>query len=273
MHLTPPDPMTPWMRKAVRDAAARGGRSEAKVLEELAHLSTTHRAWVPTTFELTDQVIVRQNDAEIHFPRPMQRENHRTILRGYLESLCGKYQMEGFCEVAEGDVVVDCGAYVGGFARSVAPIAGSFVLIEPAPDNHACCVNNFKQFPNTTVLQAGLFDKTQTFRLQLSASDVDHSFLTPDRGITGESIEVSAKRLDDLARELGIDHIDFFKLEAEGAEIEAIAGMGDLRPAKIAIDAGPERYGESPAPQLTETLEGYGYEVRQSGQTLCAVLK
>jgi FkbM family methyltransferase len=257
------------MRLAVRAAETAG--SELGVLEALSDLSKTHRAWVPTTFDLQEHVVASQNERHIHFPRPMHRENHRTILRGYVESLHGKYQMEGFCEVEEDDVVIDCGAYVGGFALSVAPIASRLVLIEPAPVNHACCATNLANFPQATALQMGLFDRSANFALQMTKSDVDHSFLTPDHGATGKSITVQSRRLDDLAAELGLDRIDFFKLEAEGAEIEAIAGMGDLRPAKISIDAGPERYGKSPAPELTETLEGYGYEVRVSGHTLCAV--
>ena len=269
MYLNPPGPLNPWMRLAVR--AAEKASTEIAILHGLSELSQTHRAWVPTTFDLQEHVVVGQNEREIHFPRPIHRENHRTILRGYVESLHGKYQIEGFCEVEAGDVVIDCGAYVGGFGLSVAPIASRLVLIEPAPTNHACCVSNLKDFPNAIALQMGLFDISTDFELQLSKSDVDHSFLTPDHGATGETIRVPSRRLDELASELELDRIDFFKLEAEGAEIEAIAGMGDLRPTKISIDAGPERFGESPAPELTKTLQSYGYEVRMSGHTLCAV--
>ena len=272
MYLTPPGPMTPWMRLAVRAAAKEGAGSETGVLRALSNLSGTHRAWVPTDFEVQEHIVAKQRGKEIHFPRPLHRENHRTILRGYLESLHGKYQKDGFCTVGKGDIVVDCGAYVGGFARSVAPIAGRIVVIEPAPVNYSCCVQNLKDFAFATAIQMGLFNKSGTFELRMSRSDVDHSLLAPDHGATGEVIEVPIRRLDDLVEEIGLDRIDFFKLEAEGAEIEAIEGMGDIRPKKIAIDVSPERYGESPADQLTVTLQGYGYEVRTYGHTLLAVL-
>lgn len=271
MLLTPPKPLRPWMRKAVKEAAAQGGRAEEKILASLSELSESHHAWVATKFKLDDKVSVLQHDKEIKFPRPLHKENHRTILRGYLESLHGKYQIPGFCEVEQGDIVVDCGAYVGGFARSVAPQASRVVLIEPAPDNYACCEFNMRDFSYASVHQMGLFNESKDFELQLSRSDVDHSFLSPDRGATGQSITVPARRLDDLATDLNLDRIDFLKLEAEGAEIEAIDGMGALRPAKIAIDAGPERYGESPAPELTSTLESYGYTVQVHGHSLFAV--
>jgi FkbM family methyltransferase len=271
MHMTPPPPLKPWMRKRIREAAEAGG--EAEVLAALTEVSQSHQVFAETSFENGAMVVARQRGRTIAFPKPLQRENHRTILMGYVESLGGKYQLEGWCEVMPGDVVVDCGAYVGGFARSVVEIAGRTILIEPAPANYDCCVANLSGFPNAEVIQAGLFDKTGTLPLQMSRSGVDHSLLSPDRGATGRSIEVQILRLDDLAGRLGLDRIDFFKLEAEGAEIEAVAGMGDLRPKKIAIDAGPERYGESPMDELVAMLAERGYETRPRGHVLNAVLK
>ncbi|MEM9344364.1 MAG: FkbM family methyltransferase [Pseudomonadota bacterium] len=272
MTLAEPAPLKPWMRKEIRAAADGNAGSEEGTLTALAELSRGHKNYFDTDFVLANQVIVRQAGRDMHFPRPLNRENHRTILTGYLEVLHGKYQKPGFCEVRPGDTVIDCGAYVGGFARSVAPIAGRLVLIEPAPANLGCCIANLSAFAHARVVQAGLFNTSGTFELQLSDRDVDHSLLAPDRGATGETLTVPTYRLEDLATSLGLDQIDFFKLEAEGAEIEAIDGMGPLRPRNIAIDAGPERYGESPAPELTRMLIARGYEVAQTGNTLFARL-
>ncbi|MDH3263827.1 MAG: FkbM family methyltransferase [Paracoccaceae bacterium] len=260
------------MRKRIREAAEAGDQTAA-LAAALTEVSRSHRVFVETTFEEGDTVIARQNGRSIAFPQPPHRENHRTIPMGYVESLGGKYQVEGWCEVEPGDVVVDCGAYVGGFARSVVVTAGRVVLIEPAPANFDCCLANMAGFDNAEVVQAGLFNRTGTMALQMSRRDVDHSLLTPDRGATGSSIDVEILRLDDLAKRLKLKRIDFFKLEAEGAEIEAIEGMGSLRPRKIAIDAGPERYGESPMAELITMLEERGYETRPRGHTLNAVLR
>ncbi|MEL6169821.1 MAG: FkbM family methyltransferase [Pseudomonadota bacterium] len=267
--MTPPEPLKPWMRKRIREAATEP--SEIEVLAALVRTAREHDAFVDTEFEMGDTIVTRQKGRTVHFPRPLHKENHRTILRGYLEGLHGKYQIEGFCEVAEGDVVVDCGAYVGGFARSVVEIASRVVLIEPAPANYECCLSNLKGFDTAEVHQMGLFNTTGTLPLQLSNRCVDHSLLAPDRGATGESVEVPIMRLEDLAAKLDLNHIDFLKLEAEGAEIEVIDGMGAMRPSKISIDAGPERYGESPMEELQEMLRTRGYEVQARGNTLCAV--
>lgn len=271
MHMTPPPQLKPWMRKLIRAAAQVGEQSA--VLEALAEVSRSHNVFATTTFEVGINVTVNQNGRSIVFPRPLQRENHRTILMGYLESLSGKYQDKDWCEVEVGDIVVDCGAYVGGFARSVVEIADRVVLIEPAPENASCCRTNIVDLENAEVIQAALFDHSGTMPLNLSRSQVDHSLLAPDRGASGNTLEVEVFRLDDLTQRLGLDRVDFFKLEAEGAEIEAINGMGNLRPRKIAIDAGPERHGESPMDELVTMLEQCGYETRARGNVLNAVLK
>ncbi len=271
MFMTPPPQLKPWMRKRIREAEV--GAGEAEVLAALSEVSRSHEVFADTSFEIGEAIVARQNGRAIAFPRPLHRENHRTILMGYVESIGGKYQQDGWCEVDEGDVVIDCGAYVGGFARSVVEIAKRVILIEPAPANYDCCLMNLGDFANAEVIQAGLFNATGTLPLQMSRRCVDHSLLSPDRGATGEAIDVQILRLDDLVVRLGVDRVDFLKLEAEGAEIEAIEGMGDLRPRKISIDAGPERYGESPMPQLTEMLQTRGYETRARGHNLMAVCK
>lgn len=270
MKMALPPPLKPWMRKRIREAAKAD--SEAEVLKALIEVSRSHSVFVETEFAICDDTVtVLQRDRKIAFPRPLQRENHRTILIGYLECIASKYQFEEWCEVAPGDVVIDCGAYVGGFARSVVEEAGRTVVIEPAPANYECCVSNLDGFSNAGTYQIGLFDQTGILPLQMSRSSVDHSLLSPDRGATGTTLDVETLRLDDLAARLDLKRIDFFKLEAEGAEIEAIEGMGDLRPGKIAIDAGPERYGESPMGELIEMLASRGYETRSRGNVLYAV--
>ncbi|MCY1126371.1 FkbM family methyltransferase [Frigidibacter sp. RF13] len=259
------------MRKAIRAAGDAG--SEADILSSLTDLSRSHRIFAETRFEVADQIVAHQNDRAIAFPRPLHRENHRTILMGYVESIGAKYQEDGWCEVEPGDIVVDCGGYVGGFARSVVEIAERVIVIEPAPTNYDCCLTNLAGFDQALIVQAGLFDKTGTLPLQMSRRCVDHSLLSPDRGATGESIPVQTLRLDDLMGRVGITRLDFLKLEAEGAEIEVIEGMGAARPRKISIDAGPERYGQSPIADLTAMLTERGYETKARGHNLLAVLK
>ena len=258
MHMKPRHKIRRWMRFEILEAAKTGRGSEVNTLAALSNLSFEKEHYEDTIFDLGETVKVSQQGYEVHFPRPLQRENHRGILRGYLTGLSGKYQREGEFEVEPGDIVVDCGAYVGGFARSVVEIAERVVLIEPAPANHACCLRNLAGFDNAAVLNCGLYNKTETMSLNLSGSDVDHSFISPDQKITGKTVEVPVWRLEDLAREQNLPRIDFWKLEAEGVEIEALEGMGDLRPRKISIDTSPERMGESPGGGVDPHAQRHG---------------
>jgi hypothetical protein len=78
--------------------------------------------------------------------------------------------------------------------------------------------------------------------------------------------------LADYAAEQGIEGFDFVKIEAEGVELEVFEGLGDMRPARLAIDVSPERDGQSPAGEFRTLLEPLGYEVRQRGQVMFARL-
>lgn len=252
-------------------------RSQAAALPEETRcrlyeiLSDAHQAFVPTKFELQDRFLVaHQEEQEIAFPRPLPMVKHSHIVCGYEQWLEHKYSLPGFLGVEPGDIVVDCGAYVGGFSLSAAKIAGRLHAFEPAPDNFACLQRNLSKFENVTLVQAGLYSATQSMTLNISGSSVEHSLLRPDDGepIGVQQIDVIA--LSDYCQQRGIDRIDFLKLEAEGVEPEIFDGLGFLRPRKLAIDVSPEREGLSPASHFETILPRLGYEVRLRGHVMFA---
>lgn len=232
-------------------------------------LSEAHPDFIASRLELTDQFLVaRQQGQLIAFPRPLPMVKFSHILCGYREWLERKYALPGFVCVEADDVVVDCGAYVGGFSLSAARIARQLHAFEPAPENFACLKLNLAEFDNVTLNEAGLFSETKSMTLNMSGSSVEHSLLRPDDGdpIALHQIEVIA--LSDYCRLQGIDHIDFLKLEAEGVEPEIFEGLGSLRPRKLAIDVSPEREGLSPAGHFEAILPPLGYEVRTRGHVM-----
>lgn len=85
-----------------------------------------------------------------------------------------------------------------------------------------------------------------------------------------EKIDVDIVRLDTFASKIGLDQIDFLKIEAEGVEIEAFEGAGDLPIKKIAVDVSPERDGESPCEYFKDALSSRGYDVKLRGNVLFA---
>jgi FkbM family methyltransferase len=233
--------------------------------------SHQHPDLVSTSFRGEgEQVVARQLDRDITYPAPLPLIKYSHISFGYEEWLEHKYSLPEFVVVEPGDVVVDCGAFVGGFSLSAARIADQVHLFEPEPANVACIERNFAGVDTVTVNQMGLFTTTGTEWLNVSESGVEHSMLQPDDGDAVDRISIEVTRLDDYCERRGLDGIDFLKVEAEGVELEVLQGLGEVRPRRIAVDVSPERDGTSPARQITALLEGWGYETRRRVNVLFA---
>lgn len=189
---------------------------------------------------------------------------------GYRKWLREKYRCPGFVEVEAGDCVVDCGGFVGGFATSIADIAGVVHVVEPSPQNFGALLRNIADLPNVHAHNIGLFDRDSTLTLNLSTTFVDDSFLAPDAGASGQTVQVRVRRVDEWARELGLERIDFMKVEAEGVETEIVKSIGNLPVGKIAVDCSPERDGVSNLDEIAAHLEAEGFAVTARGWMLFA---
>ena len=128
-----------------------------------------------------------------------------------------------------GDVVLDVGAGIGAeallFSRLVGE-AGRVVSIEAHPVTYArlvalCKVN---ALDNVTPLQLAVSDADG----EVVLSDVAHHLQNKVVSSDEAGIRVPARRLDDVAGELGIERVDLLKMNIEGAEVQALAGMGSL---------------------------------------------
>jgi FkbM family methyltransferase len=245
---------------------------EASRLALYEMLSGLHPNLVETRFETEDDyVLAHQVESVIAFPKPLPLIKYAHLSCGYEEWLEHKYALPGFVEVETGDVVVDCGAYVGGFSLSAAKKAGEIHVFEPDVANFRCVERNLRDAANARLNQAGLYNRDDRMLLNVSPSSVEHSLLVPDDGQVLRQEMVMVKRLDTYCKEQGIAAVDFLKIEAEGVELEVFEGLGDLRARKLAIDVSPERDGESPALEFTERLGIQGYEIRQRGHVLFAI--
>lgn len=210
----------------------------------------------------------RTEGVEITFPAQMQNTQH--LAGGYVTWLYEKYRQRRFVDVERGDLVVDCGSFVGGFAISAAGQAGVVYALEPSPKNFATLQNNIENFPNIIPQNVALYSESSRHLLNLSISCVDDSILTPDRFGYGESIWVATQTVDEWAETNGISEIDFFKLEAEGVEIEIIDSIKNINVRKFAIDCSAERNGHSPRNAIHDRLAKNGYEIRERGDMLFA---
>jgi len=173
-----------------------------------------------------------------------------------------KYRMAGFVDVKEGDVVVDCGAFIGAFSLSATALAKKIYAFEPSPLNFRALSLNTQAHDTISCFSFGLYDQDTVKQMNMSATHFDDSFLAPDEQPTGRTQPITLHRFETWARAQNLTHIDFFKLEAEGVENEVLEGIGDFPVSKFAIDCSPERDGQSNIDQIRQMLHARGYETR-----------
>lgn len=268
-----PNQPSSLLEQEARFRRIAGSLPEAERLELYSVLSTCVPGFTSTMFEIeADMVLARQAGRVIAFPRPVPMVKLAILTFGYEEWLRRKYCLPGFVEVQTGDIVVDCGAYVGGFALSAARVARELYAFEPDRINAACARRNLAGLNHVHVLECGLYDRSDEMILNRSANSVEHSLLQPDDGVVVETRPIRVVSLADHARAKGIERYDFVKIEAEGVELEVFDGLEHMRPRQLAIDVSAERNGESPAEEFRSRLEPLGYEVRQRKHVLFARL-
>lgn len=213
-------------------------------------------------------VSYQSDGGRLYFPCEMKANLH--LASGYLTWMKEKYRQAGFVEVEPSDLVVDCGAFVGGFACAVAGTASMVYAFEPSSENCRALRKNINGRSNVRAMQLGLYCDTTMMTMNLSDSHVDNSFLRPDHYATDRSEEVECIRLDQWAMNNEIESIDFLKVEAEGVEIEVLQSIGDLPVRKIAVDCSAERDGASPKNEVARLLADRRYELSRRGKMIYA---
>ncbi len=167
----------------------------------------------------------------------------------------------------EGDIVIDVGAHVGIFTIKAAQAVGDkglVVAVEPAPGNLALLQHNIKAYNlhNVKIVRKAAYDRAAKVRLFLSHSGACHSFHYRHRNY----IEVEADTLDNIASELALDHVDFVKIDAEGAEPEILRGserICSFPGVKLSIASYHDLpNGQPELPGIVSYLESGGFQTR-----------
>jgi FkbM family methyltransferase len=174
-----------------------------------------------------------------------------------------KYSMPDLVEVENGDTVVDVGAFIGEFARPAGEIGERIVAVEPDARNAAALCRNLAHLPNSDVVEKAAWYETGDREFRVAGDPSEGSILEVDSDDVTDVVTLDATRIDDLADALGLDGIDYLKIEAEGAEPEALQGVGELEVPKVAVECAPERDGTAPVGAVTGWLRDHGYTVRQ----------
>jgi FkbM family methyltransferase len=191
--------------------------------------------------ELTPYVLVEQEDwfeDEIHFVRRMLKPGMRCL-----------------------DIGANYGVFSLSCARQVGP-GGWVWSFEPTPDTARFLATSIRKngFQNVSLMPMALSRASGTAKL-VTHADSEHNYLTDE--VTGEvRFEiVDVRSLDDLAREQGLENIDFVKMDAEGAEIAILEGGERFFERESPVVLFEFKYREGANWELVDALQRRGYEI------------
>lgn len=130
----------------------------------------------------------------------------------------------------KGEIVIDVGAQVGRYsiiASKLVQNEGKVIAVEPEPLNFKLLEANIKlhKAENIIPINCALTDTEGYTKLWLGKTPGWHS-LVPNSNInlTGDFVNVRCRTLDSLLRKLGIQQIDWLKIDVEGAELMVLSG-------------------------------------------------
>ncbi len=214
------------------------------------------------SFSVEDNGYILLSDEKTRFRFVGYRRLHRYVYPDGLERVKTKLKEKYCipeCKIEQGDIVVEIGANVGEFTLMASEKAKKIFSFDPDPDCFYCLNENTRNLPNVEVIKAGASNETCTRAFYLSSEDADSSLIVP-KTFSGK-IEIDTIRLDTWMQTRGITKIDFLKLEAEGAEIEVLEGLGGKidSVSKISVDGGPERFGKPTFNEVNLFLKEKGF--------------
>ena len=253
------------IRRAVR---ALPQEEQFKLYANVTKLSQTRKSL--DVQEQHNSWLVSAKGEAFHFPTGIPSVKLLMCSFGYSDWLYRKYTLPGFVEVNGGDAVLDCGAFVGGFAYAAASIGCTVICVEPDEENCEFIKTNLKAFEKVSIECAGLYDHIGEMNINCVDNPVEHSLLKPDSGNLLETRTIPVLTTDSITDNFGLAQIDFAKIEAEGVEWEIIKGMRQKLIPKLAIDCSPERDGNSPMQDIKTLLIQKGYQTVTRGWILFA---
>ena len=187
----------------------------------------------------TDDLIDLKEDSEIlksDWGRRIEVKYPESII--YHEIYSRQDYIQGDCCIKPGDVVVDCGGNIGVFTSFAIDMGASRVLsYEPFANNFEI---NKKNNPIAEVFNLAVSNKDdETIELlYTSTGNGGHTIISSEMNrepghFEHKNIYIKTITLDKIISDNYIDHIDFLKVDTEGAELMIFEGLSDENLDKI----------------------------------------
>lgn len=155
-------------------------------------------------------------------------------------------------------VVIDAGANLGNHAMFWAPHVAKVIAIEACAFTYGLLKFNVEEngYENIELHQACLWDETGSSVTGVAdPTNLGHTYYEPNP--EGKYAATSTSRLDDF----NIEHVDFVKIDVEGAELRVLKGMTKMlkkdRP-RLWIDL--HHWMHDDEPKIRALLKDFGYK-------------
>lgn len=172
------------------------------------------------------------------------------------------HTFEKYYNLKEGDIYIEAGAFYGRQAMIATKKGCSkIILIEPSPVNIATIENLIKlgEIKNAILVKKAVSDEKKVVLFNVSGPSCGHSLSYTENN--PNTIYVNMDTIDNILTELGIDHVDLFACDVEGAEVDMVIGTDryftEKRIKNIALGA---YHHPSLHPKILKILENNGYK-------------
>ena len=187
----------------------------------------------------------------------------KDILATLREIHSSKHGYFRYFGIEEGEVVVDVGANIGQITLPMAQRTGKegkVIAIEPDPENLFLLKLNLSGFDNVRIVENCVWNCKERLKLYRHYISVAHSVIYR----SDEYIEVEADTLDNIVSSLGIEKIDFLKIDAEGAGIEILQGAENVLKTtkKVVVSAYHLRQDKPTLTRVRHLLKRYKLKIR-----------
>ena len=146
----------------------------------------------------------------------------------YVHFVVAQSQVDAYSgtPVHKGDVVLDCGGFVGDWTKfALAAGASKVITMEPSHEALECIRRNLADEISegrVVLYPKGVWDQDERLYLGSVEGNPAGNSVTGDNSGAGEWIDLTS--IDKIVAELGLERVDVIKMDIEGAETRALRG-------------------------------------------------